>query len=239
MALLGIYYSCNYWLNRHRKYKVLAFNRVLQAVLVLAFSLVFFLLPDKDYGMIYAFLVGQAAVAALLIRHMIKDVKRLSLKFSWAGLKAAAARYRRFPLFSTPSGLINTLATQMPTFLLRFFGGDTMVGYYGMMNRVMGLPTQMVGQAMSDVFRQQASAQYMESGQCLALYRKTAKTLFLVSILPFGLLFFLGEPVFTWFFRRRLGRFRPLDRPDGALLYGALCGQPSDLHDHHRRGTAV
>lgn len=200
LALLGIYYSCNYWLNRHRRYKILAFNRILQAVLVLAFSLLFVLLPDRSYGMIYAFLIGQGVVAILLIWHMVRDIRTLCLKISFAGMKKEALRYKRFPLFSTPAGLVNTLASQLPTFLLQLLGGDTMVGYYGMMNRVLVLPTQVVGQAMSDVFRQQASAQYAQKGQCLALYRKTAKTLFFVSVIPFALLFFLGEPVFLWFF---------------------------------------
>ena len=200
LSLLGVYYSCNYWLNRHRRYRVLAFNRILQAVLTLGFSLLFVLLPDRSYGMIYGFLISQGAVAALLIWHMLRDIRRLSFKLSFSRLKKEAIRYKRFPLFSTPAGLVNTLASQLPTFLLRLFGGEAMVGYYGMMNRVLVLPTQVVGQAMSDVFRQQASAQYAQKGQCLALYRKTAKTLFLVSLLPFALLFFFGEPVFLWFF---------------------------------------
>lgn len=63
-----------------------------------------------------------------------------------------AIRYKRFPLFSSWSGILNTLSVQVPTLMLSFFFGSAITGLYALSHRVVGLPAQLVGQAIAQVF---------------------------------------------------------------------------------------
>ena len=47
----------------------------------------------------------------------------------------------------------------------------------------------MVTSSVGDVFRQEASEQFRTKGSCFEIFKKTVRTMFLVGIVPFGLLF--------------------------------------------------
>lgn len=198
-AVMGLYYSFNYWLNRRKRYMNLAINRVLQNVLIVALSVVFSpkVLGIAD-GMILAYLIAMCVVTVLLIIYVWIDYCRLQMKFSFRRILQMAKRYRRFPINTMPTGLINNFAVQMPVFILSHFFGDGVVGQYYMMNRVLGTPVSIIGQAIGDVFRQRSSQAYAEKGECKKLYATTAKALALIAIVPFALLMVIAKPGFAW-----------------------------------------
>ena len=197
--VMGLYYSFNYWLNRRKRYLNLAINRVLQNVLIVALSVVFSeKFASVENGMVLAYIIAMSVVTALLIFYVVSDCKKLSIRFSFGKMFAMAKRYRRFPINTMPTGLINNFAVQMPVFILNHFFGDGVVGQYYMMNRVLGTPVSIIGQAIGDVFRQKSSQSYAENGECRKLYNSTAKALALIAIVPFALLMLVAKPAFGW-----------------------------------------
>ncbi len=197
--VMGLYYSFNYWLNRRKRYLNLAVNRVLQNVLIVALSIVFsetFL--SVENGMLLAYILSMSVVTVLLVIYVASDCRRLSIRFSLKKMLLMAKRYRRFPINTMPTGLINNFAVQMPVFILNYFFGDGVVGQYYMMNRVLGTPVSIIGQAIGDVFRQKSSQAYAENGECKQLYNSTAKALALIAVVPFVLLMFVAKPAFGW-----------------------------------------
>ena len=197
--VMGLYYSFNYWLNRRKRYFNLAINRIVQNTLIVGLSIVFSssLLHVAD-GMVVAYILSMAIVTLLLVCYAIQDYRRLNLKISFKNIVTMAKRYRRFPISTMPTGLINNVAAQMPVYILQHFFGDGIVGQYYMMNRVLGTPVSIIGQAIGDVFRQKSSSTYAENGECDHLYRTTAKALALISIAPFILLMIIARPAFTF-----------------------------------------
>ena len=196
---MGLYYSFNYWLNRRKRYLNLAINRVLQNVLIVALSVVFSeKFASVENGMVLAYIIAMSVVTALLIFYVVSDCKKLSIRFSFGKMFAMAKRYRRFPINTMPTGLINNFAVQMPVFILNHFFGDGVVGQYYMMNHVLGTPVSIIGQAIGDVFRQKSSQSYAENGECRKLYNSTAKALALIAIVPFALLMLVAKPAFGW-----------------------------------------
>lgn len=204
LAVLGVYYSCNYWLNRRKDYWKLAVNRVLQGLLMFGFNLLFaYFLPDKRYGMIFGYILSQALVMAVLVFYLVRDYRRLDLRISFLRIKELAREYLNFPKMSCLSGVVNNLAVRLPTILLGVFAGEAVVGQYGMMNKILGAPITAISEAIRDVFRQKASREYAHRGECEATYRSTFRTLALVAVLPFLLIMLGGKPVLELVYGRK------------------------------------
>lgn len=201
LAALGIYYSCNYWLNRTKCYVKLAVNRVLQGVLFVLFNISYaFVLPDRRYGLILGYLSAQIVVMLILVVYMAMDYRKYRIRFSFARIHELAVDYIKFPKYSVLAGIVNNLAMHLPVFLLGTLSGSSVVGQYTMMNKVLGAPITVISEAIRDVFRQKASRDYAQNGECRVVYRTTGKTLALAAIAPFVLLMMGAVPVFSAIF---------------------------------------
>jgi O-antigen/teichoic acid export membrane protein len=201
LPILGVYYSANYWLNRKKHYKKLATNRVLQSILMLLFTYFFgSILNIKSYGLILGYIMAQFVVMLILLVYLYKDYKRFEIKISLKQIYSTGVRYKRFLLLSMPSGLINNFATQTPVFLLGFLTNNAVVGQYGMMNRVLATPISVIGQSITDVFRQRVSSDYAKNKECFKTYKQTAKMLAVLAIVPFILLMIFSKPLFNLIF---------------------------------------
>lgn len=195
---LGVYNSCNYWLNRCKRYKNLAANRIIQQALIVAVSVIF---SKKVFnaginGMVIAYTAAQGIVMLILIFYAARDYKRLKICFGVSDFKRLFVRYIKFPVNIMPSGLVNQVAVQLPVWILTSAFGEGVVGQYSMTVTVLGTPITVIGQAVADVFRQKGSADYNENGECREIYRSTAKTLAKTAVIPFVLLAAAAVPLF-------------------------------------------
>jgi O-antigen/teichoic acid export membrane protein len=114
--------------------------------------------------------------------------------------RALAGRYRRFPLFSLPAEFFNFLSQQLPVFLIKPFFGSSNLGLYSFSHRYLFIPVQMTGISIGSVYVEKAAALRTApeelSGLTFSLYKKQIW----LSLLPFTLIAFWGEPLFTFLF---------------------------------------
>ncbi|MFZ2538107.1 MAG: lipopolysaccharide biosynthesis protein [Oscillospiraceae bacterium] len=201
LAILGVYYSCNYWLNRKKRYINLAINRVIQGVLFVVFNLGYaFILSDIRYGLILGYISAQGIVMVMLIVSMIVDYKKKKFKLSFKRIKELAKEYINFPKISSISGVINNVAVRLPVLLLGLFAGNAVVGQYAMMSRILGAPITVISEAIRDVFRQKASKEYALNRECCGTFMGTFKSLALIAIVPFILIMLGAKPVLNILF---------------------------------------
>lgn len=196
LAVLGVYYSVNYWLNRKKNYIKLAVNRVLQGIMYLVCSFAcYHIEPLRQYSLIMGYLLSQTFVMIILIIYAVRDYRRYRIVFSFSRIKELALEYINFPKLSTVSGIINNLAVKLPIYLLKIFEGSSAAGQYGLMESVLAAPISLISEAIRDVFRQKASHDYNQNGECSSVYKTTFKTLALSAIIPFALIMIGGIPV--------------------------------------------
>lgn len=196
----GVSTSIMVWANRHQQYKVLASNRIIQALLTVAIQVSFGLLINNETGLILGLLGGQATSAALLwVRFKNNDAAALSTP-RFSVFKQIAYQHRNLLIYTTPSAFINNLINQTPIFLLQKFGGAAYVGSYNFTQRLLGMPQLFLSSAIVEVFKQKASLAYNSTGNCRAIFEKTAKTLTLLAIVPFALIILFSPPVFAFVF---------------------------------------
>jgi O-antigen/teichoic acid export membrane protein len=193
MLFTGAYNTFTYWGNRKKKFKILAQNCVLLVSVTVVLNLGIGFSAWNTKGLILSYIIGQA-IATFSLGYLIRNdimghVRAISLK----RMKNEAVVHRAFPLFALPADLINTFSNQLPLFLFSHWFGAVIVGLFSLTQRVLGTPITIIAKAITDVFKQRASSDYNQNGNCRPIYVKTIKTLFFAAIFP-SLFLLLGAP---------------------------------------------
>lgn len=185
--------------NRHKKYRIISTNRVVSSIAGATTSFIYFWLFGADsIGLILGYLVGQIISSIFLFISITTHIHiRLFENYNFREMYLVLKRYVNFPKYSLVTDFINGLINQLPIFLLAKLSGRTSVGYYNMSNRMLGLPVITISSGFSEVFRQRASHDYNIHGNCIEVFKKTAKSLTLISILPFIGIILFGAEIFA------------------------------------------
>lgn len=205
LAPISIFFSgqsqiFSIWANRKKKYKILSFNAILTALLVPAVSITVGLYNNGPLGLFLGLLVSQIVPTIVLLITLTKH-DDLGLKyFDWAILKQKMKEHKHFPIYSLPSEFINRLTNQLPVFMLSAYAGPAVVGLYNLCIRMLGLPIQLIGGAISKVFQQKATEDYNTLGNFKNVFNKTFKTLSLIALPGLLIILLFGPQLFAFVF---------------------------------------
>lgn len=190
------------WANRTQNFKLMSKNRIIAALLVPLVSIGLGLLIKGPTGLIIGLLFGQT-LAALLLSNFFFRKQGFRFTYSKSGIIETAKKHKNFPKFSLPSEFINNFVNQIPIIMLGKYFGSASVGHFNLSNRMLGMPVGLLSGSVSEVFRQRASEDYKNTGSCEKIFLKTLKTLFLISIVPFAIIFFFGPQIFSVVFGKQ------------------------------------
>jgi O-antigen/teichoic acid export membrane protein len=124
-----------------------------------------------------------------------RDDRQILAGVTWRRVLDQLNRYRKFPLVSSWSGLMNTLSIQLPVMLLSRFFSQATVGYYSFGLRVVALPMALMGQAVSQVFYQRAS-EARSQGTLHLVVQNTYARLVNLGLFPLLVLGLIGPELF-------------------------------------------
>lgn len=148
-------------------------------------------------------IAGYAVQAILLLRaypmnicrRFSKDLFQLS-----SSERSLLKEYKDFPLYRMPQIFINSFSNSLPVMLLSIYFGPSAVGFYTIGKKVLGLPSQLIGQAIGDVFYPHASSVANNKQKLTPLLVKSTISLFLIGIIPFGIVIIFGPFLFSFVF---------------------------------------
>ncbi len=188
----------NYWLNRNEQYKAMAIASATRSVVTSPAQIVFSSLWKNISGLIIGDFLGQIAKLFVLIKKSKLDRKSLIInrKELWATYKV----YKNFPKFAMPSELLNHLSIQLPVLLLIYFFGETAAGLYFLPHKLLSAPLNALGNAVSQIYFKDSSLIKESKEKISQLSEQLFKQLFLLGLLPFGILFFFGSEIFEFMF---------------------------------------
>jgi len=200
MFAIGTYQALNYWNNRKEKYQRLAISRVTRSVNTSGWSIVFGFATLKKGGLILGDCIGQLAASAFLFFRTWKEDGHYRKEISRPIMLEQAKRYSHFPKFNVLSGLFEKMSGQMPVLLLAHWFGDAITGFFSFSQRIISAPSAIIARAFGDVFRQKATIEFQEKGNCQVLFRKTFIQLFVMSSIPFIGFYFIAPDLFAFIF---------------------------------------
>jgi O-antigen/teichoic acid export membrane protein len=225
--LAATFQILTYWNTRSAQFKQIAAARVGQSTVMCSTQLAAGLSKvASGGGLIAGQLAGQAAACAMLWRHNRTDWHQ-----RWAGsntrrLVAVARKHRRFPMFMIPGQFANAASTQVPVLLLGVFFNAGSAGFYSLAERVLILPSYIIGSAIGDVYRQRAAEHFNGHGNCRELFLKALSLLAILGLIPALVIALAGPWLFSLVFGsvwRESGELAVLLAP---MLYCQILGSP-------------
>jgi len=197
--LTGFYNNLTYFSTRKKFYKDVANSVILKAIILAIFQLSIGLLKTGAAGLVGGNIVSQFFANTKLLQNVVKD-KNLLSAISRSEIKAHARKYRNFPKYSIWAALANTLSKNLTNLLISLFYGVATLGHYSIVQRVLGMPSALIGGAIGQVFFQQASIEKKETGCAAKSFDGTVKRLVVIGLPVFTGLFFFVEDIFAFAF---------------------------------------
>lgn len=200
VAGMGAYIALTQWAIREKLFQTIARTKVTQSIsgAIAMVSLGF--LGVRPLGLLIGKIISQAGGITTLSRSIFK--KKGFPRPPLGDIKRAALRYRKFPMYSTWSGMLNTLGSQIVPILLVAFFNPEVTGFFTMAQNVLFLPSTLIGQAVGQVFIQKASVARYE-GNLKEVSMETYSVLSQLGLFPILLLSLLSPDLFSFFLGAR------------------------------------
>jgi O-antigen/teichoic acid export membrane protein len=197
--LIGVYNSLNYFNIRKKKYKNVSISMVTKSTGLASIQTgLGVVLKQGSTGLIVGQMASYFFGNTILYKTFKQTKKKQKVLITKPKLKALLKLYKKFPLFSLPSILLNTSTINLINLLISTFFSITTLGFYSLTQRIIGIPSRIIGSSMSQVYFQQATLSYQQTGSTEFIFLKTLTKLTVISIPIFVILFIVAEPVFSF-----------------------------------------
>jgi O-antigen/teichoic acid export membrane protein len=196
---IGIYNTFNLWLNRQKKFTGISAGKIIRSSFSSGLSIGFGFTILKSAGLIIADTIGQFIAGIYVFFMSFRYKRRLLDAVSGKKMVSMAKRYSHFPKYNVVSGLFEKGSGQIPVILLSSFFGASVTGFFSLSQRIIAAPGSLIGVSVGDVFRQHASVEYKETGNCHSTFMKLFKLLLLVAVIPFTVILLFSPVLFRLF----------------------------------------
>ena len=193
--LVGTYNSLNFFNIRRKEFKRVSTSLISKSS---SSSLIQIILGYLSFGTI-GLILGQVSsflFGNTVLYKTVKESKHGSFEISFHKMKELAIKYKKFPIFSLPSIFVNSVNLNIITFLIASIFSTSLLGLYSLTQRVIGIPSRVIGNSMGQVYFQRASEIYKEKGNTIEIFNKTLKKLILFSCMIFSVIYLSSEWVF-------------------------------------------
>lgn len=185
---LAVMRTTTLWQNRTRNFRLVSRSRISRAISTALASIGGWF---SSYGLVYGLVVGNAVGIWMLARGIA-----LRPFLSLAAIAAVVRENSKFVMFSLPADLVNTTASRIPLLIFPPLFGLEQTGYLSLTYLVIATPARFIGTAIGEVFYSHAAREYEQTGSCRGSVKKIGALLAGLSVVGFGLLFLIAEPLF-------------------------------------------
>ena len=196
---IGLFNNLTYFNSRKKNYKDIARATIIKSLVLATIQLSIGFLKNGATGLITGQVLSQMFANMKLLKNIIRDRAFFS-KIKRVKIIALAKKYIDFPKFALPSNLANTLSQHLTSILISSFYSMATLGFYSLVQRVLGMPSSLIGRAIGQVFFQEATEERHQTGTIIKTFNATIKRLIIIALPSFTILFFIVEPLFTFVF---------------------------------------
>ena len=191
------------WAIRNKSFNHISISGVVGSTFTNSIKIIAGLLHFGVIGLILSHLIGSVMAIIVFIREYLTTKKTLPFKRSKAKMKVLATTYREFPTVNLPHTLLDNGRELLIAFFVVEFFDQAIFGAYDHSFRMLKLPLVLVGASMGQVFFNRCSTAYSEKRALYPLLKKTTLMLAALSIVPFSIIFFFGEEIFSVVFGKK------------------------------------
>jgi O-antigen/teichoic acid export membrane protein len=199
VLLAGSYQVFNYWAVRRQAFGSIARTKLHQGIGSASIQIGLGLVKPLPLGLMFGQVAGQTAGLFTLVGMFWKQSEGLLKTTNVGALLRISKRYCRFPLYSSWSGVLNTLSVQIPVLILSSLFSSTVTGFYLLAYRVLWIPSQLVSQATGQVLLSVGSEAHRR-GDVSTLVTSVFRKLVLIGLPCFGLIGLIAPEMTAFIF---------------------------------------
>lgn len=200
ILLNALFYAFRNYLGRLKKYKAITLGGVYKSVVLNAILVAGGLLTAKPVYFLIANIAAQFLETLYLAYKIFRIEGNLFKDYNRTVLKSTLKEYINFPKFSLIGDLLGVYTAQNAIILLTTLFSDSIVGFFSITQRVMGVPIKLISGSTLEVYKQKAAAEYTEYGNCVKTFVSTFKTLALIAIVPTLVIAIFSPTIFSFVF---------------------------------------
>lgn len=198
-GLINIVDSYN---NRNNEYKLMASVSMRRSLVSGIMKIIFGFFNIGILGLIISQIFS--IIAGIKIQSKAILIRKREIYYSSIEeMKRVAIKYKHQPFFSLPGIFVVQFSYSiLPTIINPFFG-TTEGGFFSLSMTMLGIPLSLISDNVARVFFKNAAKENKEKGNFKSTFLNTSAVLILLSILGFGVLWFVSEPLFALVFGQR------------------------------------
>lgn len=196
---IGLYNALNQLNIRLRAFNIIAQVKVIKSLVLALTQLILGFLKFGSGGLItghifsHIFSNSRLAISTIRNKALMKSIK-------FKKIKNVAKRYKKFPLITMWATLSNVLTQQITNIFISFLYTTATLGHYSLVQRTIGLPSNIIGQSIGDVYLQKASEDRKKYGNARKAYLITLKKLLIIGTPTFIILYIFSEELIAFVF---------------------------------------
>lgn len=152
LALNGWLVTLRYWTIRKKAFHSLALSTGSQGIGQATPQMIAGAFGWGIIGLLLGQVGGLVAGLWPTLRRLPRHMFSVRQKWTRARLMIVAKKYRKFPMITTWSSLINALSVNLPVLMLSVFFGAAVTGFFALSYRILQLPTRLIGESVAQVF---------------------------------------------------------------------------------------
>lgn len=145
-------------------------------------------------GLVAGYIAGKAAALTILAASTRRYIFRPREPLR------AAQEWRRFPIWVTPTALLNQASVGAVSPVVAWLYGSALAGQLSLAMRMLAVPSVLLGQAVSTVFFPKMAQMSRDGRDLLPSVEATARVLLIVALPVFGFVVLLGPELFDLIF---------------------------------------
>jgi len=193
--LIGLFNSLSYYNSRKKYFKDIAKATIIKSLILSSIQIVIGFFYNGALGLISGEVISRLSANGKLFLNMTKE-KKIFHNISKIKIYALMKRYKNLPRFSVFATLANTSTFNIVNIYISMFFSLSLLGYYSLVQRVLGTPMSLIGTAISNVFFREATSEKQRTGVAIHTFLSTIKKSILISLPLFIILFFTIETIF-------------------------------------------
>ena len=196
----GIYRSFNMYASRMKKFKRVATRNIIQTSVNSGSRLVTGGLGYTSGTLIFSSLLGQFFSSGFLVYKSFKNKEIAWKEINLRVMLRNAKEYQDFPKYRTWMGFLNMMNETSVRYIISNFYKATTLGLYSFSMGLMQRPTQLIGQAISQVFFQK-TAEFKSKGKSnWRVLNGTILALIVIGLVIYTPFFLFGRAIFSFVF---------------------------------------
>ena len=188
------------WSIRHQHFKKLTYSKITNSFVLNGSRVILGFFHTGKWGLIISFVISSIAASFYFIPDYLSQSKEKLSALSRKKTAVLAQIYKDFPLANLPHALSDSMRDLIIAVLLSTIFSEQLFGSFDHSYRMLRLPVMLIGVSMGQVFFNRISAYKNQYKPLFPLVKRMLFNLIILSVVPFGIIFFWGEELFAFVF---------------------------------------